>query len=567
MLTRDLNKLLSEMSLEEKVGQLLLIGFEGRRPNREVAEFIKEGKVGGVVLLSRNAEEAGEAADLICVLQKLATAGSHALPLFIAVDQEGGSVVRLTEGVTVFPSNMALGATGCSDYALLAAEAVGGELASLGVNMNFAPVLDVNNNPRNPVIGIRSFGEDPELVAEFGKMAIKGYQNRGVATVAKHFPGHGDTAFDSHLTMPRVPYTMERLFQLELVPFQAAIACGVDCIMTAHLAFPAIEANPGLPATLSETVLTGLLRQKMGFDGLIITDCLEMQGVTAAVNPEQAAAMAVGAGADLALISHSLERQRAAHREIMESVRRGLIPLARIEEAVGKILRLKQRLFTTEQSISSSGRSRQKVEVSRKLGVASAQNSAEENQSLARRIAADSLTLVRNEGGILPLKLQPNEDLLIITFRGRGLTLVEEGGGFVSGLFHSLRKRHLRIEERIVAISPEENEIDQIIRELKERRPGMVILATQDAGLYPGQATVVKRVAAAGFPSVVIALRTPYDLAAFPEVKTFIAAYGFRTTTLEALAGLLWGEFLPLGKLPVSIPGLYPAGYGLEGFD
>ncbi|HBT16186.1 MAG TPA: glycoside hydrolase, partial [Firmicutes bacterium] len=270
MLTRDLNKLLSEMSLEEKVGQLLLIGFEGRRPNREVAEFIKEGKVGGVVLLSRNAEEAGEAADLICVLQKLATAGSHALPLFIAVDQEGGSVVRLTEGVTVFPSNMALGATGCSDYALLAAEAVGGELASLGVNMNFAPVLDVNNNPRNPVIGIRSFGEDPELVAEFGKMAIKGYQNRGVATVAKHFPGHGDTAFDSHLTMPRVPYTMERLFQLELVPFQAAIACGVDCIMTAHLAFPAIEANPGLPATLSETVLTGLLRQKMGFDGLII---------------------------------------------------------------------------------------------------------------------------------------------------------------------------------------------------------------------------------------------------------------------------------------------------------
>ena len=542
----DWSTLGAKLSLADKVGQLLMIGFEGKKPRPEVARLLSEGKAGGVILLARNFDDADEAAALIGDLQQLAAASPSGLPLLIAVDQEGGSVVRLTKGVTVFPGNMALGATGRPDLAYRAAFAVAGELAPLGINMNFAPVVDVNNNPRNPVVGVRSFGEDPRLVAEFGAEAVRGYQNGGVAAVAKHFPGHGDTTTDSHLGMPQIPHPLTRLEEVELVPFQRAITAGVAGIMTTHASFPAVEPDPGRPATLSTAALTGLLRQQLGFNGLIITDCLEMGGVANAFGTEQAAVLAVQAGADLALITHSYARQLAAHRMLIENVRRGLIAPCRIDEAVGRIIRLKQELFSVKnQPPDTEGN----------------------NQALAKEIAAAALTLVKNEGGLLPLNLGAEEELVLLSCQSGGVTLAEEGnGGMVGGFARALMLRHPLTRERKLSISPEAGEIDTTIRELLAKRPGLVLVATADAGLFPGQVALVKRVAATGLPVVVIALRTPYELAFFPEVKAFVAAYGFRAVTFDALASLLWGEFLPVGKLPVEIPGLYPAGHGLERF-
>lgn len=557
MLMPGSNKLWPELSLEEMVGQLLMIGFEGKKPPPEVARFLVEGKAGGVILLARNFGDAREAAELVLSLQKLATTRPSGLPLLIAIDQEGGPVVRLRQGITLFPGNMAVSATGNPEYAFQAAAAVASELRALGINMNLAPVVDVNNNPCNPVIGVRSFGEDPKMVAELGIQAIKGYQSRGIAAVAKHFPGHGDTTVDSHQGMPRIGHPLSRLEEVELVPFRAAINAGVAGIMTTHCSFPAVDSAPNRPATLSPAVLTGLLREKLGFDGVLLTDCLEMRGVAEVYGPEQAAVLAVQAGADLALLTHSFDKQLTAHRLLVEAVRSGLLPYARLEAAVQRVVRLKQWLFA--EGVPTGGQ---------KKGVGESPDQVDqaENQSLAQQIAAAALTLVKNEEGLLPLKLAPEEEIYLLSFHHQGLTLAEEGTGSDSGLSQALKKRHHRTRERVLSLSPTAETIERVLGELRASRPGLVLIATEDAGLAQGQVTLVKEIAATGLPLVVVALRTPYELALFPEVKTFVAAYSFQPVTLEALAGLLWGEFLPTGKLPVSIPGLYPAGYGRSRF-
>lgn len=553
-----------ELSLTEKVGQLLLIGFEGKKPAPEVARFLAEGKAGGVVLLARNFDDAVEAAELIRSLQALATARPTGLPLLIAIDQEGGPVVRLRRGVTVFPGNMALAATGNPEYAFQAAAAVAGELRALGINLNLAPVLDVNNNPLNPVIGIRSFGEDPQMVAALGTLAIKGYQSRGLAAVAKHFPGHGDTAVDSHRGRPRIGHPLSRLEAVELVPFRAAIAAGVAGIMTTHCAFPVVDPEQDRPATLSPVVLTGLLREKLGFPGVLLTDCLEMRGVAAEYAPEQAAVLAVQAGADLALLTHSFERQLTAHRLLVAAVRSGKIPRTRLETAVQRVVRLKQQLFAG--GLSVPGRPEGVVHGGEGLGVSPAPVDPGGNQRLAQQIAAAAITLVKNEAGLLPLRLTPEEELYLLSFHHQGLTLAEEGTGHDSGLSRALQKRHPRTRERVLPCSPTAEMIAMVLRELEARKPALVLVATADAGLAQGQVVLVRKIAATGLPLVVAALRTPYELALFPEVTTFVAAYSCQPVTLEALAGLLWGEYRPTGKLPVSIPGLYPAGYGRNRF-
>lgn len=555
-----------ELSLEEKAGQLLMIGFEGKKPRPEVARLLAEGKAGGVVFLARNLVDAGQTRELIQSLQELAAKRPHGLPLLIAIDQEGGAVVRLRKGVTVFPGNMALAAAGNPEYAFRAAAAVAEELRVLGVNMNLAPVVDVNNNPRNPVIGVRSFGEDPKSVAELGSLAIKGYQSRGLAAVAKHFPGHGDTTVDSHRGLPRIEHPLSRLEAVELVPFRAAIAAGVAGIMTTHCSFPAVDPDPDRPATLSPPVLSGLLRDKLGFHGLLLTDCLEMQGITKKYSADQAAVLAVQAGADLALITHTYEQQLNAHRLLVEAVRSGFIPATRLEAAVARILHLKAQLFSG--GLPAAGQLADAVPGGEGSGEGPSVAVRQEHQELAQEIAAKALTLVKNEDGLLPLRLTPEEELYLLSFSHQGLTLAEEGTRPDAGsvLFQALKKRHPRTQERVLSVAPAGEEVAQVLAEIETGKPALVLIATQDAGLAEGQLALVKKIAATGIPLVVTALRTPYELALFPEVKTFVAAYSAQPVTLEALAGLLWGEFLPAGKLPVSIPGLYPAGYGRDRF-
>lgn len=347
------DSLLNRMTLEEKLGQLFMVGFSGTEPDASIREWIERCHLGNVVLFAGNLVDPPQVLRLTGELQALARAAQGAgtpeaiqgkgfIPLFIAADQEGGIVVRITRGATVFPGNMALGATRDPELARRAAAVMGYEMRAMGIQFNLAPVVDVNCNPRNPVIGVRSYGEDPELVAELGVAQIEGYQQFVVAT-AKHFPGHGDTTVDSHLARPVVGHDKERLWAVELLPFRRAIAAGVGAIMTAHLSVPGIEPDLRLPATLSRRVITGLLREELGYDGIIITDSLGMRGVSAEYDMVEASLLALEAGCDILCASSHTYYGTFVYDAVLAAVRTGRISAERVEQSARRVLRAKAR--------------------------------------------------------------------------------------------------------------------------------------------------------------------------------------------------------------------------------
>ncbi|HEY7599964.1 MAG TPA: glycoside hydrolase family 3 N-terminal domain-containing protein, partial [Candidatus Limnocylindrales bacterium] len=283
----ETERLLAGMSLEQKAGQIMIVAFRDSAVSPTIAEMLRDRHVGGVILFTQNLGDPRHARELTGALQALAARSGAGIPLFTAMDQEGGVVYRSATGATAWPSQMLLGAAG--DPALIerCARLTAAELHALGINVNFAPVLDVNNNPANPVIGTRSFGADPQMVAALGTRALTAYQEAGIVAVGKHFPGHGDTDVDSHLALPVIDKSPGDLEAFELVPFRAAVAAGVDAIMTAHIALPRITG--GEPATLAPQMLTTLLRAGMGFDGLIVTDDLEMGAIVDSYGTAEAA--------------------------------------------------------------------------------------------------------------------------------------------------------------------------------------------------------------------------------------------------------------------------------------
>ena len=344
---------ISDLTLDEKIGQMLCLGWRGddclQNVNAQAIACVRDLKAGGLIVMGRNVQASTTPAPPIDVagvramldeLQHLAD-----IPLLIATDQEGGRVARLRGApFTPFPAARIVGQAGDISLACEAARIAGSELAQAGINLNFAPVADVDSNPANPVIGDRAFGTDPETVARFVAAQVEGYQaGGGVLACAKHFPGHGDTAVDSHFDLPVLPFSLDEIAARELVPFQAAIAAGVNAIMTAHILFPAVDPS-GLPATMSRAMLTDLLRHSLGFDGLIVTDCLEMKAVLDRWGTPRAAVLAAVAGADVLLACHTWERQKATHDALLRAVQTGELPLARVDEAVARILAAKRRV-------------------------------------------------------------------------------------------------------------------------------------------------------------------------------------------------------------------------------
>lgn len=336
------------MTLHQKIGQMLLFGWSGDTPdesrtvNAHAAALVDEFTVGGVVLMGRNIGPPEQTRGTIAELQTRAK--MKALPpLFVATDQEGGRVQRL--GPPHYPKHPAariLGETQDPAQARDAARRIGEGLRALGFNWDFAPVLDVNNNPKNPVIGDRAYGDNAALVAAMGAAAVRGFQeDAGILACGKHFPGHGDTDTDSHHALPRIGHDRARLDAVELVPFHAALATGLAAVMTSHILFPALDAH--LPATLSPTILTGLLREELGFEGLIITDDLEMKGVAEGWGAAEAAVLAVLAGADLLLCCHTWETQREIRQALVRAVETGRLPEARIDASVARIAAAKAR--------------------------------------------------------------------------------------------------------------------------------------------------------------------------------------------------------------------------------
>ena len=529
------------MDSEHLIGQELLLAFDGKELTPEIRETIKAYKPAGLTFFrSLNIDNPTQVRRLTVSLQRLARE-LDLPPFLIAADQEGGQLMAIGEGTTPLPGNMALGATGSTKLARRAGEVLGRELAAMGVNVNYAPSCDVNINPMNPVIGIRSFGEGPAAVAQLASAMIEGIQSQGVAATAKHFPGHGDTAGDSHHGLPSVPHTLERLQQVEFLPFQAAIAADTKLMMTAHLALPALDGPDAPPATLSRRILHGLLREELGFKGVIVTDAMDMGAIRQGDALGEDGARAAAAGADLLLLTSNPDDQRRVYENLLSALQHGDLDAKSISASVDRILSLKRWLADHPQPELSI------------IGCTA-------HQAVADEIAERSITLVRDDAKLLPLKLDTAQRIAVVVPRPVDLTPADTSSYVTPGLGVAIRQFHSNVDEYLIPYSPDAEEIATLLERL--RGYDMLILGTLNAYASPNQAKFVRRVLKLDIPSVVVALRLPYDLAAFPEVKTYLCTYSILEPSMQALAKALFGQAEFEGKLPVSIPGLYSLGHG-----
>ncbi|SFJ38973.1 beta-N-acetylhexosaminidase [Halobacillus dabanensis] len=548
---------LENMTMEEKVGQMIMPDFrtwDGENVTEmlpEIENLVEQYHLGGVILFRENVVTTEQTAKLVSEYQQ----ASEKYGLLMTIDQEGGIVTRLQSG-TDMPGNMALGATRSEEITQNVGRAIGEELTSLGINMNLAPVMDVNNNPDNPVIGVRSFGEDPELVGQLGVAYTKGLQETGVAATAKHFPGHGDTAVDSHLGLPEVPHDLERLKKVELYPFQQAMDADIDAIMTAHVTFPKIDDTKvisqkdgteiALPATLSEKVLTGLMRDEMGYEGLVITDALNMKAIADHFGPVDAVIRAVNAGTDIILMPVGLEEVAEG---LYDAVDNGEIPMVTIEESVERILTLKLKRGIIKSESPQS--------VEDKIAEAKEIVGSEEHKEIEKKAAERSITLVKNDN-VLPLNDADNEKVVVI------------GNSYIGSLGDAL-KAH---QPNTTVISSSDTvlteEQKQIVAEADQIIFGTYTynVSSRSAG-NPQMRLMDEVMASTEAPVIGVGIRNPYDVMTYPEVDAFIAQYGFRKASFEATAATIFGKNNPAGQLPVTIPGqdsevLYGYGTGLS---
>ncbi len=528
------------MTLEEQIGQILMVGFSGCTPPQEIIELIERHHVGNIILFSRNVHEAEQVYALTHQLQEHARKAGQRYPLLIAIDQENGIVQRMGETATLFPGNMALGAIASEEIAQEVARAVGEELRSVGITMNLAPVVDVNNNPANPVIGVRSFGEDAQQVGRLGAAMVRGYKEAGIVPCLKHFPGHGDTAVDSHLALPTLPHTLERLEQLELVPFQKGIEAGADCIMTAHIAFPALTRSKELPATLSPDIIKGLLREKLGFQSVIISDCLEMHAVLDTFGTGRGAVLALQAGIDLVLVSHLFSRQLASIEAIRAAVHSGELDPAIVQSAAERILALKARAL-------SWGKLPEIEALQESIG-------SPTHLQLQERAYELSTTLVRNEEGLLPIHLKSGEQIVVLAQPRNLLTMVEDRAFADDTLAVILSKHSHQIRQLSINAQTAQEAYTFVLSETSEQ--DILVVATVNAHVDQMQGELVRLLTTSGRRIIGIAVRNPYDLAAFPALRTYLATYEYTKPALEAAARVLFGEQEAHGKLPVGIPGL-----------
>jgi len=523
------------------IGQKLLLAFQGKEPSPEIIEALKKYRPGGLTFFrSLNIDNPTQVRRLTDSLQRIAQ-DLDLPPLLIATDQEGGQLIAVGDGTTPLPGNMALGATGSPELAYKAGKVLGRELAGMGINVNYAPSCDVNINPQNPVIGIRSFGGDPTAVAKLSAAMIEGIQSQGVAATAKHFPGHGDTVGDSHHGLPSVPHKLERLQQVEFPPFQAAIAADSKLIMTAHLALPAIDGPDAPPATLSYRILQEYLRKELGFNGVIVTDAMDMKAIRQGGALGKDALRAVTAGADLLLLTSNPDDQRRVFETLASAVRDGKVDEESIAESVERILSLKRWLAEYSQpDLSVVG--------------------CEAHQAVADEIAEHSITLVRNNANLLPLKLKPEQHMAVIIPKPVDLTPADTSSYITLGLGKALRQYHPYVDEYNLSYAPDKKESTSLLEHL--RGYDMLIIGTLNAYTSPGQAEFVNQALKLSIPSVVVSLRLPYDLSVFPEAETYTCTYSILEPSMQALAKALFGKIRFNGKLPVSIPGMYTLGHG-----
>jgi beta-N-acetylhexosaminidase len=539
-------KAIKAMTAEEKAGQLFVTGINGTEMTDYIREVITEWKVSGLVFSIRNMENPFQVRDLISNMQKLALK-ENGIPLIITINQEGGDRTTFLESLSRNPGNMAVGATHNPAWAYKVAKMIGTELKSLGFNMMFTPDLDINIDAFNPGCGIRSFGDRPELVAAMAEQYIKGQIDAKIASTAKHFPGKGDSNIDAHFDLPDIPHSMERLDQVELVPFKKAVEENTAAIMTSHVRYSAIDKDA--IGTFSKVINTDLARIKLNFNNVIITDAFGMKGLTNYYPMGESAVQVILAGGDMILKRHG----RNSHLEILNALRKAIKDGRISEERVNQSL---ERILTLKKQYCSNKIPRVKVSLWNN-----------ENIKKLESMCEDSVTLLRNDEHLLPLKLKSDMKVLLImpdTLANASLDGIpgDRSCNIIRGLLSDIFTYSIdKFDEVLYRIKPYSEEIKEVINKVKNY--DLLIFGTHRSNIRSKQVELVKAVFNTGKKTIWIALNTPYDLLDFPDAKTYICTYGDRLPQLKALCRIIAGTITPKGRLPVSIPGLHKFGEGM----
>jgi beta-N-acetylhexosaminidase len=566
------DKELKQMSLDEKIGQLIAVGINATFLNQDSEAFkalrhqIVDNHVGGIVLFR------GPVYESVVIVNRMQELAKY--PLLISADLEAGAGMRFDDTVN-FPWNMAIAATGNPDYARRSGEITGREARAMGIQQIYAPVSDINNNAANPVINVRSYGEEPHEVARYVSAFVEGAQHAGVIATAKHFPGHGDTATDSHRGLPEIDVTRDRLNSVELVPFRAAVDAGVGAVMTGHIGLPLIDSTEisplpkdvklkptdttedgeivsvkgTMPTTLSP-VMNGILRNDLHFDGLIVTDAMSMSGLTLYFTQEEASVRALEAGADLLLKPADPD---ASLRGVREAVKKGRLTEQRIEQSTRKVLAAKYDLGLAQQRVTPLDA------IDREVGGKSA-------TELANDIAQDAITLVRNDAKLLPLNLPASSRVfnLAIT-NGDDRAVIAQP--FVSAMARGGVKMDMIVLD-------DRSSDTEVARAVQKAAAADIVVVSMYGRVRTGQArsvalpepgTKALNDLIAGKARIVgISFGNPYILMSFPNLQTYVVAYGDMPSLQDAAAEGLLGRMDIKGRLPISLPGLYPRGTGIQ---
>jgi len=608
--SKRVQELVADMTLRQKITQMLMPDFrkwqqEGQATqsdmtelNKEVAEAVDKYDFGGVIFFAENVKKGtAQTLALTQALQQAAIsnqANNGKLPLLLAIDQEGGIVYRLGSG-TALPGNMAVGATRDPELANQAGQIIGRELSALGLNVNFAPVFDTNNNPQNPVIGLRSFSSDPKVVARLGTAMMEGIQKYNVAVAAKHFPGHGDTAVDSHTGLPLVDKSYAELEALELLPFKAAIDKNADMLMTAHIQYPQIEKDTVIskqtgetiyiPATLSDDIITGIVRKKFGYKGVVVSDAMGMDAIAKNFGESEAAIMAIKSGVDVVLMPTVLRSKSDLAKidkiinDIEQAVQRGDIPVSRLDESVTRILNLKEKRGILD--FDPSERTQAKAEAT--VG-------SELNRDTERKIAASAVTVVKNDDTVLPFKVKSGDRILLLAAYDDEVPGLELGvkrliadGVIPAGVTYEALNY-----SKTTKLEDLKGKIDQATHLVLISEIGRQSQLASDFWLTRVPTEVVDYANATGKQAAVMSISKPYDVANYPNAKAIVAVYGNKgmDPTESLKPDNAFGPNIPagvevifngqnhVGTLPVNVPRIkdgimsetevaYPIGHGL----
>ena len=561
--------MLDAMSVEERVGQMFVVDGFGETVDASDAQSVAANQTlygpsisniqdlidayhpGGIIYFtwSNTLTSPAQVVGLSNGIQQVALDQPTPVPILISIDQEQGEVLRIGSPATVFPGNMALGATRSTKLAYRNAAITGQELRAMGINVDNAPVVDVNTNPKNAADGIRAFGDRVPFVSKFATVAVKGYERSGeVSAVAKHWPGLGDTSTNPDTGISVSHQTLNQVKKVNFPPFEAAIRAGVDQIMVTHILMPKIE--PDVPTSLSHLFVTDLLRKKLGYHGVVITDALNAQALSG-YTPAEVAIMAIKAGDDQLLESDGFPNVEPAnlvpaYQAVLDAVQSGEIPMSRIDRSVTRILRSKWKLGLAEDPLTPTGA------VNKVVGTP-------DHLDVARQTARRSITVLQNRRGLLPLKAEPGTRALVAGWGQTSTPLIA----------NELASRGLTTQTLTTGSTPSQKQIDQA--QAAARKNDLVVVNTFNAWSSGNtQVQLVRALVATGTPVIVVAIGTPYDVAYFPRVAAFVSTYDYQQVSINAAVAALFGRYRPRGRLPVTVhrphhphPVLFPFGFGL----